>query len=204
MENVEIKVQEMDYSGTEAYKSLRTNLQFCGEDKKVIAVTSCTPNEGKSSVTMNLAVSMAEAGKKVILIDADMRKSVLVGRTKVRGSVKGLTHYLSKQAPLIDVICSTNVKNLSIIFAGPVPPNPAELLGSRHFKAMLDSLKKVRDQHVDVFMGNHTINNKLVEKRQYMLEHPGENPFVDETAWGAYLDEKRDALLEFMKDSANN
>ena len=51
MENVEIKVQEMDYSGTEAYKSLRTNLQFCGEDKKVIAVTSCTPNEGKSSVT---------------------------------------------------------------------------------------------------------------------------------------------------------
>ena len=66
---------------------------------------------------MNLAVSMAEAGKKVILIDADMRKSVLVGRTKVRSSVKGLTHYLSKQAPLIDVICSTNVKNLSIIFA---------------------------------------------------------------------------------------
>ena len=107
MENVEIKVQEMDYSGTEAYKSLRTNLQFCGEDKKVIAVTSCTPNEGKSSVTMNLAVSMAEAGKKVILIDADMRKSVLVGRTKVKSSVKGLTHYLSKQAPLIDVICST-------------------------------------------------------------------------------------------------
>lgn len=145
MENVEIKVQEMDYSGTEAYKSLRTNLQFCEEDKKVIAVTSCTPNEGKSSVTMNLAVSMAEAGKKVILIDADMRKSVLVGRTKVRSSVKGLTHYLSKQAPLIDVICSTNVKNLSIIFAGPVPPNPAELLGSRHFKAMLDSLKKVYD-----------------------------------------------------------
>ena len=96
MENVEIKVQEMDYSGTEAYKSLRTNLQFCGEDKKVIAVTSCTPNEGKSSVTMNLAVSMAEAGKKVILIDADMRKSVLMGRTKVRSSVKGLTHYLSK------------------------------------------------------------------------------------------------------------
>ena len=71
-------------------------------------------------------------------------------------------------------------------------------------KVYLDSLKKVRDQHVDVFMGNHTINNKLVEKRQYMLEHPGENPFVDETAWGAYLDEKRDALLAFMKDPVNN
>ena len=92
MENVEIKVQEMDYSGTEAYKSLRTNLQFCGEDKKVIAVTSCTPNEGKSSVTMNLAVSMAEAGKKVILIEADVRKSVQGGRTKVRRDGKGRTH----------------------------------------------------------------------------------------------------------------
>ena len=71
-------------------------------------------------------------------------------------------------------------------------------------KVYLASLKKVRDHHVDVFMGNHTINNKLVEKRQYMLEHPEENPFVDETAWGAYLDEKRDALLEFMKDPVNN
>ena len=64
MENVEIKVQEMDYSGTEAYKSLRTNLQFCGEDKKVIAVTSCTPNEGKSSVTMNLAVPWQKLERK--------------------------------------------------------------------------------------------------------------------------------------------
>ena len=86
MKEVNIYRQELDYSANESYKSLRTNLLFCGEDKKVIAVTSCTPNEGKSSVTMNLAVSMAEAGKKVILIDADMRKSVLVGRTKVRSS----------------------------------------------------------------------------------------------------------------------
>ena len=93
MENVEIKVQEMDYSGTEAYKSLRTNLQFCGEDKKVIAVTSCTPNEGKSSVTMNLAVSMAEAGKKVILIDADMRKSVPVSYTHLDVYKRQVTDY---------------------------------------------------------------------------------------------------------------
>ena len=96
MVNVEIKTQKLDYSGAEAYKSLRTNLQFCGEDKKVIAITSCTPNEGKSSVTMNLAVSLADAGKKVLLIDADLRKSGLVGRTKVKESIKGLTHYLSK------------------------------------------------------------------------------------------------------------
>ncbi len=95
----------------------------------MIAVTSCTPNEGKSSCDHESGkVSMAEAGKKVILIDADMRKSVLVGRTKVRSSVKRTDSLSFKQAPLIDVICSTNVKNLSIIFARPVPPNPAELL----------------------------------------------------------------------------
>ena len=66
MVNVEIKTKKLNYSAEEAYKSLRTNIQFCGEDKKVIAVTSCTPNEGKSSVTLNLAISMAQAGKKVI------------------------------------------------------------------------------------------------------------------------------------------
>ena len=81
----------------------------------------------------------------MLLIDADLRKSVLVGRTKVSGSVKGLTHYLSKQAAMIDVICSTNVKNLHIVFAGPVPPNPAELLGGRYFREMIDSLRKVYD-----------------------------------------------------------
>lgn len=145
MVNVEIKIQKLDYSGAEAYKSLRTNLQFCGEDKKVIAITSCTPNEGKSSVTMNLAVSLAEAGKKVLLIDADLRKSVLVGRTKVKESIKGLTHYLSKQAALIEVICATNVKNMHIVYAGPVPPNPAELLGGKYFRELLSSLRKVYD-----------------------------------------------------------
>ena len=145
MVNVEIKTQKLDYSGAEAYKSLRTNLQFCGEDKKVIAITSCTPNEGKSSVTMNLAVSLAEAGKKVLLINADLRKSVLVGRTKVRESIKGLTHYLSKQAALIEVICATNVKNMHILYAGPVPPNPAELLGGKYFRELLSSLRKVYD-----------------------------------------------------------
>ena len=145
MINVEIKTKKLDYSAAESFKSLRTNLQFCGEDKKVIAVTSCTPNEGKSSVIMNLAVSLAEAGKKVLLVDGDLRKSVLVGRTKVKGMSKGLTHYLSKQASLIDVICSTNVPNFHMIFAGPVPPNPAELLGGKLFKEMISSLRKIYD-----------------------------------------------------------
>lgn len=64
MKEVNIYRQELDYSANESYKSLRTNLLFCGEDKKVIAVTSCTPNEGKSTVSLNLALSLADSGKK--------------------------------------------------------------------------------------------------------------------------------------------
>lgn len=145
MVSVDILVPELDYSSAESYKSLRTNLQFCGDDKKVISITSCSPNEGKSSVALNLAVSLAEAGKKVLLMDADLRKSVLLGRMKIRESVNGLTHFLSRQEPLLDVICSTNVKNLHVIFAGPIPPNPAELLGSPIYKDMIKALRKVYD-----------------------------------------------------------
>lgn len=67
MNQVVVKQEKSGYQIVEAYKSLRTNLQFCGEDKKVIAVTSCTPNEGKSSVSMQLGISLAESGKRVIL-----------------------------------------------------------------------------------------------------------------------------------------
>ena len=63
----------------------------------------------------------------------------------------------------------------------------------------LESLKKVRHEPVDLFMGNHTNNNGLVEKRRYMLKHPGENPFLDDEAWGRYLDQKRDELIRFME-----
>ena len=135
----------MDYSSLESYKSLRTNLQFCGSDKKAIAVTSCTPNEGKSTVVRNLAISLCEAGKKVVVVDADMRNSVLMGKVSVTDSVKGLSHFLSRQSGLNDCICSTNIKNLHVIFAGPVPPNPTELLGGKLFGDMINALKEVCD-----------------------------------------------------------
>ena len=145
MNQVVVKQEKSGYQIVEAYKSLRTNLQFCGEDKKVIAITSCTPNEGKSSVSMQLGISLAEIGKRVILIDADLRKSVLLGRTKTEKSVRGLAHFLSGQASLEDVICATNIKNFYMIYSGPFPPNPAELLGSRQFKDMIRVVRDVYD-----------------------------------------------------------
>ena len=74
MKKIEIeKIDEKgDYQASEAYKRLRTNLQLCGADRKVIVVSSCMPNEGKTTTTMNLAISLAEVGKKVIFIDADL------------------------------------------------------------------------------------------------------------------------------------
>lgn len=127
------KRNELDYRTNEAYKSLRTNIQFCGNQIKVISFTSCTPNEGKSSVSFNLAASFAESGKKVIMIDADMRKSVLAGRYKVGTVEAGLAHYLAGQKTLEEVKFETDIENMDIIFSGPFVPNPAELLENENF-----------------------------------------------------------------------
>lgn len=137
--------QELDYRTNEAYKSLRTNIQFCGVQIKVISFTSCTPNEGKSSVSFNLAVSIAESGKRVVLLDADMRKSVLAGRYKVGRIDAGLAHYLTGQKTLEDVCFSTDIANLDIIFSGPFVPNPAELLESDSFHELVELCRQTYD-----------------------------------------------------------
>jgi len=146
MQNVKIDIdRKMDYLSNEAYKGLRTNILFCGSDIKVIAITSCTPNEGKTEISFRLAVSMAEAGKKVMFIDADLRKSVLVGRYKVETSLKGLSHYLSGQESLDSIICTTSAENMQIIFSGQVPPNPAELLGNSRYQSMIAEFREMYD-----------------------------------------------------------
>ena len=80
MQEFEIKQIEMDFRASEAFKTLRTNIEFSGEDVQVIAITSATPNEGKSSVSFELAQSFAQAGRKTLLLDADLRKSVMRSR----------------------------------------------------------------------------------------------------------------------------
>lgn len=145
MESIEVKIPPLDRRTEEAFKTLRTNLQFCGKDVKSIALTSCTPNEGKSSVSLQLARSLSENGKRVLFIDADLRKSVILSRCQVDQTVKGFSHYLSGQCAFTEAVYMTNVRNLHMIFAGPVPPNPAELLGSNAFKIVIEKMKTVYD-----------------------------------------------------------
>ena len=141
--NIETNQQD-DYQVRESYRNLRTNIFLSGKDTKVVMFTSCGPNEGKSTVTMNLASSIADGGKRVLFIDCDLRKSVLVGRYRVKKGVKGLTHFLSGQNTLEEVIYQTNVPDMDVILAGPVPPNPSELLDSPLFK---ETVKQMREKY---------------------------------------------------------
>ena len=145
MQEITLKGMKKDYRSNEAYKTLRTNIEFSGADNKVIVFTSCTPNEGKSTVSISLAASLAEAGKKVLFIDADLRKSVLAGRHKVNGAIKGLSHFLAGQAEVSDIMYKTQEADMVVMFAGVVPPNPAELLGQKRFESLISSARKVYD-----------------------------------------------------------
>lgn len=142
METVRLRnLDERSYMKKESLRAIRTNIQFCGDDIKTIVITSSIPNEGKSTVAFELARSLTEAGKKVVLIDTDMRKSVLVGRLRARtfkgDEIFGLSHLLSGQKTLADVLYATQLPNLYMVFAGPSVPNPTEILEKRYFKELL-------------------------------------------------------------------
>lgn len=138
-------IEEMDFRTQEAYKTLRSNVGFSGANIQTISLTSTIPNEGKSNVSIHLAISLAEAGYKVCFIDADLRKSVLVGKYKMGEVQEGLTNFLSGQSDWDDCVCETEYDNLHCVFAGPVPPNPSELLGSTLFVDKIEELKGTYD-----------------------------------------------------------
>ena len=145
MQTIEVNTTDMDFRTEEAFKTLRSNIEFLGDDIRTICVTSCTPNEGKSSISFDLACSFAQNGKKVLLVDADLRRSVMRQRHR-KGKVKlGLSNYLVGKTTLEECICVTDVKNLCLIFSGPVPPNPSELLGNARFKDLLVRMRELFD-----------------------------------------------------------
>lgn len=134
-----------DYLTNENYKTLRTNLFFCGADIKVILLTSCRENEGKSTISTELARNLAEADKKTLFIDADMRKSLLQPRNLKQHNHMGLSEFLSGQAEIKDIIYNTQDPDFDVIFSGHFPPNPVELLGSVQFSSLLQSMRGIYD-----------------------------------------------------------
>ena len=133
------------YLTNENYKTLRTNIFFCGSDIKTIVLTSSRENEGKSTVSSELAKSLAEAGKRTLFLDADMRKSVLMRHSAAPRSFCGLSEYLSGQAELSNILYNTQIPNFDVIFSGRFPPNPVELLSSDRFILLVDELRDLYD-----------------------------------------------------------
>jgi len=131
---------------SEQYRTIRTNIQFSMVDKelKTLACTSATMSEGKSTTITNLAVTIARQGQKVLLVDADLRKPTIHKIMEVKNQ-HGLTNLLTKKKNSKEAILpAPKVKNLYILPSGPIPPNPAELLGS---KAMEDLILKLSEKY---------------------------------------------------------
>ena len=130
----------------EAYKVIRTSIQFAqaGNSLKTIAVTSCTPNEGKSTTIANLAVVLTQTGKSVLLIDCDMRNPTVHKNFKLSNKV-GLSSCISMGTALADAVQATGIENLDALTGGVIPPNPSELLGSERMKALVEEAGELYD-----------------------------------------------------------
>ncbi len=130
----------------EQYRTIRTNIEFMAVDREIqaILVTSATQGEGKSTTSSNLAVAYAQQGKKVLIIDTDMRRPTVHYTFRVANGL-GLSSLLTRQAEKDKAILPTKVDNLSILTAGPIPPNPAELLSSRAMEHLAEQLREEFD-----------------------------------------------------------
>lgn len=131
---------------SEAYRTLRTNVQFTGVDSKTkrIMVTSSGPREGKSTTVANLAVSISQAGKSVLIIDADLRNPT---QHKLFGlsNTEGLSVSLVQEHEGQSFIKETEIPGVQVLTGGPIPPNPAELVGSQRMKRLIDEVSEQFD-----------------------------------------------------------
>lgn len=131
--------------GSEAFRQLRSNLEFVtlGSPNRAIVVTSSVPGEGKSVISANVALALAETGQRVLLIDADLRRPMIATYTGLAGGA-GLTSVLAGRAEFEEVVQRWGEGELSVLASGPIPPNPSELLSSRK---MADLLARLRTEY---------------------------------------------------------
>ncbi len=138
--------KDVPFNVVESYKTIRANILFTAadSDKKVIAVSSANPGEGKSTSAANLAIALAQTGSSVLLIDADMRKPVQHRTFQVKNS-EGLSTLIIKKSSMENSVKNEVINNLDLLPSGPLPPNPSELLASANFKALLEQFAQRYD-----------------------------------------------------------
>lgn len=148
--------EQSTFDIVESYKELRTNVMFSisGEAGKVIALTSGSASEGKSTNVVNLSISFAETGAKVIIIDCDLRRPNVERLLGVNKS-EGLTNYLVNNITLDNAILKSVYNNLDVITAGTIPPNPSELLLSKKMSDLIEELRKSYDY---IFLDTPPVN----------------------------------------------
>ncbi|MEH7475659.1 CpsD/CapB family tyrosine-protein kinase [Priestia megaterium] len=131
---------------SEQYRMIRTNIEFASVDKKVqsIVVTSAVPSDGKSTTASNLAIVLAQTGKRVLLVDADLRKPSIHYAFNL-SNTQGLTNVLVNRITLKNAISHIDIPNLSVLTSGPVPPSPSELLSSKKMKLIIEELNQTFD-----------------------------------------------------------
>lgn len=145
MNNELITLSDNKSIAAEAYRTLRTNIKFSSydEEMKVITITSSRPQEGKSTVACNIAITFAENENKVLLVDADLRRPTIHKIFKLPNSL-GIVNAIMDHARLNEIIHSDVVPGLDIITSGVIPPNPSELLGSKKSQRLIE---KLRDEY---------------------------------------------------------
>lgn len=172
---------------SEMFKTIRTNIQFMNSNKELrtILITSTLPGEGKTCISINLATAFAQTGKKVVIVDADLRK----GRVDKFFYVEkraGLSNFLSgineigklENLDILNLVCKTQIENLSIIQAGSIPPNPSELLSSKKMEELIEKLKQTFD--IIIFDGtpssivtDSVIVSRIVDSTIIVVEYNG-------------------------------
>lgn len=165
---------------SEQFRTVRTNINFMAIDKplKTLAFTSANASEGKSTVTANIAVVIAQNGKKTLLVDADLRRPMLRKSFNINNN-RGLTNILTSDQQSLDIsniIQPSGIDNLDVLPSGPIPPNPAELLSSKRMQAFLQAVKNKYDMVIldvppmlgvtDTQILSHTLDAMILVIRQ--------------------------------------